>query len=118
MTERSRSAFVAAIGTFLAVYAGYVRPGATSANPWLPLLFIVGPWVVVDALILYFSRLRGLWIGALLMLVYESLLYYAVFINPRGSTAGVEYVLKPALQLLVLLPLGVGISWLTSRRAT
>jgi hypothetical protein len=117
MTERSRAAFVAAIGTLLAIHAGYIQPGALSPNPWLPLLIIVGPWIVVDALILCFARLRGLSISALFMLVYEVLLYYAVFINPKGSTAGVEYVLKPALQLLLFLPLGVGIAWIKGRRS-
>lgn len=118
MSERTRSVFVAAIGTLLALYVGYGRPGTPSSNVWLPLLFIVGPWIVVGALIFCFSRLKGLWIGALLMLVYEVLLYYAVIVNPQGSTAGVEYVLKPALQLLVLLPLGIGIAWMVRRRST
>lgn len=117
MSQRSLAAFVAAVGTMLAVYVGYMRAGTAPPNPWLPLLFIVGPWLIVDALVLFFSRLNGLLIGALLMLPYELLLYYAVFINPAGSTAGVEYVLKPALQLLVLLPLGLGIGWIAGRRS-
>ncbi|WP_129649604.1 hypothetical protein [Peristeroidobacter agariperforans] len=118
MSERTRSAVVAAIGSLLALYVGYGRPGVASPNVWLPLLFIVGPWIVIDALIICFSRLKGLWVSALFMLVYEVLLYYAVFVNPQGSTAGVEYVLKPALQLLVLLPLGIGVSWVARRRST
>jgi len=82
----------------------------------LPLILFPGPWLVVGALVLFVRRLDGASLGTALMLAYEFLLYYVVFTS-SNSTAGLEYMFKPGVQLLLLFPLGLVIGWVKGRSA-
>jgi hypothetical protein len=73
--------------------------------------FIAGPWLLPVAFAFRGWRPRGTTAAALLMLLFEAMIYYDVFVHPSSSTAALAYVFKPLIQVLVLLPVGIFISW-------
>jgi hypothetical protein len=115
-------AFATAIAGLVvaALVAGTVlmrHEGGTSSYLF-PLAILIGPWIVPLGLVAVTKLGRPIAIGALLMLAYELLLAYAVIINPQQSTAGMDYLAKPLVQLLLLMPVGAGIGWLLDKRAS
>jgi hypothetical protein len=114
-------AFVTTIGGLVvaALVAGSVllRHNGGSSDYLFPLAILIGPWIVPLTLLAITKLDRPVAVGSLLMLAYELLLAYAVVINPQQSTAGMDYLAKPLVQLVILMPAGAGIGWFLDKRA-
>jgi len=74
---------------------------------WTVVPYVVGPWIVLDLLPLFVKWWTGIAIAGGLMLVLEIFFFFSVFINPQNSTAALVYLIKPFVQLLLLLPIGL-----------
>lgn len=114
-------AFVTTTGGLVvaALVAGSVLLRRGGSSDYLfPLAILIGPWIVPVALLGTTKLGRPVAVGSLLMLAYELLLAYAVVINPQQSTAGMDYLAKPLVQLLLLMPVGAGVGWLLDKRAS
>jgi hypothetical protein len=97
-------------GIALSAFVGFVEGEGTS--DWLfPLAFIIGPWLVLAAFCLWWRRSRGLATAGLLLLASEIYIYYSVIIAPQSSTDALVYMVKPFLQVLLLLPVGLLVGW-------
>jgi hypothetical protein len=113
--ERTFGYLMAVMGTALATFVVFNNSSGRPASAPI-MMMIVGPWIFVLALLTFATRLRGISVGALLMLAYEGLLYYQVFVASDSSTAGLDYMSKWAIQLVFLLPIGIVIGWIATRR--
>lgn len=103
-------------GTLFAAFVAFFKQQSSSGNLWFPVIFILGPWLVLDALWMWWRSSRGIVAAAILLLISELFVYYGVFLVSESSTDAIAYVFKPALQLLFLLPLGIFIGWVQDKR--
>lgn len=121
MKPRRIAAIVTGFGTIVAIVVVVnviAQYEGQSSNYLFPIGLIVGPWLVP---ILLFSISRLGWqiaCGSMLMLLYELMTAYAVLLEPQHSTAGLDYLAKPFVQLCLLLPIGAAVGWLLEKRAT
>lgn len=102
------AAFFIAAGTGLSLWAGFMPP----VDMRLALLNL-GPWLIVLLLLVAARHSSALALGTFLMLGLEVLSYLDTFVAPGSSTAGLIYVVKPFLQILVCLPAAYLAVWLT-----
>lgn len=63
------------------------------------------------------AQLSRLVAAGALLLAFEIYIYHGVFIAPQSSTDALAYIPKPFLQVLVLLPIGLGMGWVADRLA-
>ena len=115
MKERSLGLLFTTIGIALAIFIVFFKASRPSSGSLVPVVLIIGPWLVAAALLIFVPRLRGVSAGSLLMLIYECLLYYQVFAS-ESSTASMDYMFKWVIQLVILLPVGTAIGGLIMRR--
>jgi hypothetical protein len=118
MKSHKLATIFAVIGTLLALFVAFFKRGGTATGVSFPLIFVVGPWLVLDVLYIWLKWARSIAIAAGLMLALELLIYYAVFVNPQSSTDAVAYVFKPAVQLLFFLPIGLIIGRVIDKRVS
>jgi hypothetical protein len=103
-------------GTLLALFVVAFKQEGQSTYGWFPLVFVLGPWLILDAIFIVFRQARGIAIAAGLMLAFEVAIYISVFLNPHRSTDATVYVLKPFIQLLIFVPVGLLIGALIDKR--
>jgi hypothetical protein len=84
----------------------------------LMVAFMGSPWLVFAAFCRRWESDIGVVAAGVLLLGFELFIYRDVFIDPKSSTAPLAYVVKPFIQVLLLLPLGLGLGWIGDRRAT
>jgi len=94
-------------GTILALFIILFKSAGNTSSPWFMLYYVTGPWLILDALFFWLKQFRGIAISGALMLALEIAIYYSVFISPHSSTAPLVYIVKPFLQLLLILPFGL-----------
>jgi hypothetical protein len=103
-------------GVALSAFVGFVEGEGTS--DWLfPLAFVIGPWLVLAALCVWWRSSRGLVAAGVLLLACEIYIYYGVIIAPESSMDVFAYMVKPFLQVLLLLPLGLLAGWVGDKLA-
>lgn len=106
-----------AAGTLLSLYVDVFKTGGDSHSMFADIL-VVGPWIVLIVLYASLRKAAGFAIAAALMLTCEIWFYFGVFVIPRSSTDGLVYFFKPALQLLILTPFGLGVGYLIEKRSS
>lgn len=104
-------------GTALALYVAIFKREGSSVGLWFPLVFVLGPWIVISGLFVWLKWARGVALAAGLMLALELLIYFVVFVSPQSSTDAVAYVFKPWVQLLLFLPFGLLIGRVLDKKA-
>ena len=88
-----------------------------SWSDWFFILLIgTGPWLILDVLLLWLKQFIGIAIAGALMLALELAIYYYRFISPDSPTETPVYLVKPFLQLLLLLPIGLLIGRIIDNR--
>jgi hypothetical protein len=109
MKPKQLAAIMLIAGTFFTLFVVFFKAEQVAgvAGFVISLALITGPWLILDALFIFSRWARGITITAALMLALELLIYYTVFENPQSSTDAVIYVVKPVLQLLIFLPIGL-----------
>lgn len=116
MTKTTRIALLlAALGTALSLYVALVKSPHGSGDVGFFLAVMVSPWAVLGGLFLWPKWPAGLLIAAALMLALEAACFLDVFVFPRGSADGLVYIVKPFLQVLVLIPVGMLCGWLAGK---
>lgn len=118
MSSRRLALALCLAGTIFAVFVAFFKQQApTSSGWWFPVVFVVGPWLALDVLFAWWKSSRGIVAAGVLLLALELYIFYGVFIDPRSSTDALAYVSKPAIQLFVLLPLGLLMGWIGDKLA-
>ena len=103
-------------GVGLSAFVGFVE--GEGASDWLfPLLFVIGPWLVLAALCVWWRSSRGLVAAGMLLLACEICIYYGVIVAPESSMDVFAYVVKPFFQVLLLLPVGLLAGWVGDKLA-
>lgn len=103
-------------GIALSAFVSFVE--GEGASDWLfPLVFVIGPWLVLAAFCLWWRSSRGLVAAGVLLLACEIHLYYAAIIAPQSSLDVLAYMAKPFLQVLLLLPVGLLVGWVGDKLA-
>ena len=69
--------------------------------------FLGSPWLILIFLVRKKTNAAGVVSSGVLMLGFEALSFHSTFISPEGSTAALIYAVKPFIQGLVLLPIGL-----------
>lgn len=105
-------------GTFFALYVALFKLENGASGIWFSLQYVVGPWLVLDLIFVWLRWVRGIAIAAGLMLSMEFFVYFVIFVNPQSSTDAVAYLIKPFVQLLVFLPIGLLIGRVMDSHAT
>jgi len=105
-----------AAGTLFSLYVDVIKTGGNSHTMFADIV-LVGPWIFLIALYVLFRKASGFAIAAALMLACEIWVYLVVFVTPKHSTDALAYLAKPALQLLILVPIGLGIGYLIEKRS-
>lgn len=116
MSSRHLALALCLAGTAFAVFVAFFKQQAPSSGWWFPMAFVIGPWLVLDAFFAWWKSARGIAAAGALLLALEVYIFYGVFIDPESSTDALAYVAKPALQVFVLLPLGLLIGWVMDKR--
>jgi hypothetical protein len=116
MKSHRLATILAIAGTLFALFVAVFKQEGESTGAWFPLIFIVGPWLVLDVLFIWIKWARSIAISAGLMLALEVLIYFAVFVNPQSSTDAIAYVFKPGVQLFIFLPIGLLIGRVMDKR--
>lgn len=101
-------------GVALSAFVSFVE-GEGTTDSVFPLIFVMGPWLVLCAFCLWWRSSRGLIAAGVLLLGCEIWVYYDVFIAPESSTVALAYLAKPFLQVLLLLPVGLLAGWVGDR---
>jgi len=109
------SSLFAVLGTGLAVYVAIFKSEHTPENISFLLFFVVAPWLVLDGLFCWLRWPTSFLLCATLMFLLELAMFLSVFVYPKSSTAALAYVVKPFIQLLIVLPIGLVIGRLIDR---
>jgi hypothetical protein len=103
-------------GTMLTLFVTFFKRAGAHSDLWFPFFFVLGPWLLLDVILIRLRWMRGVAIAGGLMLALEALIYFLVFVNPQSSTDALAYVLKPWVQVLVFLPIGLLVGRLIDKR--
>jgi hypothetical protein len=104
------------VGTTLSLFIIFFKVDGNRSWSWILLSIVTGPWLIVDVLLLWLKQFMGIAIAGALMLALEVAIYYYVFISPDSPTETPVYLVKPFLQLLLLLPIGLLIGRIIDNR--
>jgi hypothetical protein len=76
------------------------------------------PYVVCGIVLFGFRASWPVAVGGCFALIADLCMHYSVFIHPRGSTAAVGLVFMPVANLFFILPVGLLVGWLISKRVS
>lgn len=112
-TSRILAAAFVAFGTMLHTYTETVETSSFSIPCWL---WSLSPYLA-GAVVLWLLKHPPAAASALVMpVILDSWTFYAVFLNPQSSTAGLGMLFAPLWNLLLGVPLGGGIGWWIGNR--
>jgi hypothetical protein len=91
---------------------GFKQVSALSEFSLGSFLYSCAPYVLVTLVILFArTPFPGL-VGGAAALTIDLMTYWSVFISPTSSNVGLALLWMPLWNLLIFVPLGIGVGWL------